>query len=57
MVTNAKDSIYRGTNLNPDHARKWDQLAEHASMNRNQFIRFLFTNLTEADVDTLIARL
>jgi hypothetical protein len=54
---NTKETIYRGTNLNPQHVEAWDRLAEHASMKRNTFLRFLLDHLTEADVDRLLDRL
>jgi hypothetical protein len=53
----AKDTIYRGTNINPQHLEAWDRLAGHAMMKRNAFLRFLLDTLTEDDVDMLINRL
>lgn len=50
-------TIYRGTNLNPEHIEKWDRLADHASMKRNTFLRFLLIHLNEADIDKMISRL
>lgn len=53
----SKETIYRGTNLNPQHVEAWDRLATRANMKRNTFIRFLFDHLTENDVDRLLDRL
>lgn len=53
----SKDTIYKGTNLNPQHLEAWEELAAHANMKRNTFLRFLLEHLTEADVDRLLDRL
>lgn len=57
MTTASKETIYKGTNLNPRHVESWDRLAARANMKHNTFIRFLFDNLTENDVDRLLDRL
>lgn len=57
MPTASKETIYRGTNLNPQHVEAWDTLAAHANMKRNTFLRFLLDHLTAADVDRLLDRL
>lgn len=52
----SKETIYRGTNLNPEHDQAWERLADRAGMNKNRFLRWLLLSLTPKDVDDLIRR-
>lgn len=49
-------TIYRGTNMNPEHIAKWDRLAAYAGMNPNRFLRFVLSRLTPKDIDDLHRR-
>ena len=51
-----KEAKYCGTNLLTEQVDAWERLAARAGMNRNKFLRFLLTHLTEADIDSLLAR-
>lgn len=51
-----KETIYRGTNLNPEHVEAWDKLAERAGKNPNAFIRWLLMSLRPKDIDDLLRR-
>lgn len=53
----SKETIYRGTNLNPRHVEAWDRHAARVNMKRNTFLRFLLDHLTDSDVDRLLDRM
>lgn len=52
----SKETIYRGTNLNPEHDLAWEQLANRAGMNKNRFLRWLLVTLRPSDIDELMRR-
>lgn len=56
MNVHDRTTLHRSMNLNPMHDDAWIELAEHAGMNKNQFMRWLLLNLTTDDVDRIFNR-